>query len=35
VNDKKPVYFYGRTGGMVPTVDEIKEFFKKKLEEVK
>ena len=35
IKDKKPVYFYGRTGGMVPTVDEIKDFFKKKLEEVK
>lgn len=29
VNGKKPVYFYGRTGGVVPTAEEIKDAFKK------
>ena len=23
VNGKKPVYFYGRTGGMIPSVEEV------------
>ncbi len=29
VNGKKPVYFYGRTGGMVPTPEDILEEIKK------
>ncbi len=29
VNGKKPVYFYGRTGGMVPQQDAILEEIKK------
>jgi len=29
VNGRKPVYFYGRTGGVVPTAEEIFDAFKK------
>lgn len=32
--DRKPTFFYGRTGGVVPTTIEIKEFFEKKMKEV-
>ena len=32
VNGKKPVYFYGRTGGMVPQQDAILEEIKKCLD---
>ncbi|MDI6860496.1 MAG: 3-methyl-2-oxobutanoate dehydrogenase subunit VorB [Caldisericia bacterium] len=32
--DRKPTFFYGRTGGVVPTTVEIKEFFEKKMKEV-
>jgi len=35
VNGKKPVYFYGRTGGMVPTPKAIVEEAKKILGGVK
>ncbi len=31
VNGKKPVYYYGRLGGVVPTAEEIYEQFKKHL----
>lgn len=31
VNGKKPVYFYGRTGGIVPTPDEIMNHIKENL----
>ncbi|MCK4760769.1 MAG: 3-methyl-2-oxobutanoate dehydrogenase subunit VorB [Candidatus Aminicenantes bacterium] len=30
---KKPIYFYGRKGGIVPTPDEVLEFARKKIEE--
>ncbi len=33
--DKKPTYFYGRTGGIVPTTIEIIEQFEKLIKEVK
>ncbi len=29
VNGKKPVYFYGRTGGMIPSVEEVEAEIKK------
>jgi 2-oxoglutarate ferredoxin oxidoreductase subunit alpha len=29
VNGQKPVYFYGRTGGMIPTPEAVLEKFKK------
>ena len=32
VNGKKPVYFYGRTGGMIPTENEILKKIKDILE---
>jgi len=31
INGKKPVYFYGRLGGMVPTAEEIYTAFKKQI----
>ena len=31
VNGKKPVYFYGRTGGILPTPEEILEYARKQL----
>jgi 2-oxoglutarate ferredoxin oxidoreductase subunit alpha len=31
VNGKKPVYFHGRLGGIVPTAEEILDEFKKHL----
>lgn len=31
VNGKRPVHFYGRTGGIIPTADEILDFIKSKL----
>lgn len=32
VNGRFPVYFYGRTGGMVPTPNEIAEKVKESME---
>ena len=31
VSGKKPVYFYGRTGGIIPTPEEILEYARKQL----
>jgi 2-oxoglutarate/2-oxoacid ferredoxin oxidoreductase subunit alpha len=31
VNGRKPVYFYGRQGGILPTPEEILEYAKKQL----
>jgi 2-oxoglutarate ferredoxin oxidoreductase subunit alpha len=31
VNGKKPVHFYGRTGGILPTPEEILDYARKQL----
>lgn len=34
VNGQKPTFFYGRTGGIIPTPEEVLEFIKKKVGEL-